>query len=122
MREPAALVEIVRTPGGEAPEWVRQAWIGLRLPLVDAQPTTFRGAGVLTGPVSILGYFVALLRGRTAVMTGYLVNAKVAVDLLAAQNRAAADWWQTGAARLLDGRQNFGFDVEACRVVTPTEL
>jgi hypothetical protein len=53
-------------------------------------------------------------------MTGYLVNAKVAVDLLAAQNQAAADWWRTSAARLLDGRLNFGFDAEACRVVTPT--
>jgi hypothetical protein len=45
-------VEIVFPPAGEAPLWVREKWVGLRLPVVlrEAKPVRALTAGVLTGP------------------------------------------------------------------------
>jgi hypothetical protein len=57
-----------------------------------------------------------MLTGRTLQVAGYVVNAKAAVDLLAEKNPAAAEWWHQNVEKLLDGRRNFVFDEEACRL------
>jgi len=47
-------------------------------------------------------------------VSGYVVNAKTAVDLLAEKDPGAAEWWRQNTPRLLDGRRYFIFDEEAC--------
>jgi hypothetical protein len=109
-------VLIVQPPVGEAPEWVRAAWVGLKLPLAHGVSVDVPTTGVLRGPKSRLGRFWAALTRATENIDGYIVNAKQAVDLLATTNPAAADWWRTNAPHVLDGRQAFMFDSAACRL------
>jgi hypothetical protein len=40
----------IRSPIDEAPEWVRDAWIGVSIPLLIPSRRMVRGFGVLTGP------------------------------------------------------------------------
>lgn len=112
-------IVIARTPIGEAPEWVRRAWIGLELPVAHPHKRTWRVVGVNSGPKTLIGGLWALLSGRTNKISGYSVNARAAVDILATKDAAAAEWWRTNAAHLLDGRYPFIFDIESCDVVRP---
>ncbi len=107
-------VTINKRPIGEAPEWVRDAWIGLSLPMVEHRERNWPTLGVLTGPHSVLKQLWAFGLGRTKRIPGYLVDAKTAVDLLESANPAAAEWWRCNAPRLLDGKRRFVFDGEAC--------
>ena len=111
-------VEIIRPPIGEAPEWVREAWVGLHLPLARRTPRSWHGVGVLTGPKSLLGLLFALVTGRTTRTRGYAVNAKAAVELLAGKNEAAANWWRQNSPHMLNGRRYFVFDADSCRAAT----
>ncbi|HEY7315037.1 MAG TPA: hypothetical protein VH643_37170 [Gemmataceae bacterium] len=45
-------VRIIATPPGEAPEEIRQAWLGLELPLAAGEtgPHNVPTGGVLSGP------------------------------------------------------------------------
>lgn len=53
-------IKIISTPPGEAPEYIRQAWIGLVLPANNSEPSSYMGTGVLSGPRSIrTGYILA---------------------------------------------------------------
>ena len=65
-----AQVKIVRAPKGEAPDWVREAWVGLVLPLKEPTLTTVPTAGVLSGPRSAMGMFWASLAGAPVCTTG----------------------------------------------------
>jgi hypothetical protein len=62
MDQPAA-VKIVRPPVGEAPVWVREAWVGLVVPLKEPSLTTIPSVGVLSGPKSALASLWASLTG-----------------------------------------------------------
>jgi hypothetical protein len=107
-------ITITRRPIGEAPEWVRDAWIGLRLPTSQPAERHWRGVGVLTGPTKALQLWWALLRGRTIPVTGYLVDSKIAVELLGEKNAAAAQWWRENTSELIASRRGFIFDADAC--------
>lgn len=111
-------VTIIARPGGEAPDWVRDAWVGLQLPLARQGERNWRGFGVLTGPRGLLPRLWAILRGRTIRRRGYVINARVAVDILSRANPEAAAWWREHRPDLLTGRSGFGFESEVCR---PTE-
>jgi hypothetical protein len=113
-------VKIVGRPSGEAPEWVRDAWIGLRLPLALRRKRKWIGHGVLTGPRGLIPQLWAFIRGRTIRTTGYAVNAKIAVDRLAETSPAAASWWRENVPMVLDGRRYFVFDEDACQVESGT--
>jgi hypothetical protein len=107
-------IKIVQRPIGEAPEWVRDAWIGVSIPTASEHHRDWRGIGVLTGPHHWLAQIGALVCGKTFTVEGYAVNAKIAVDLLADHSPEAAAWWREHAPRMLDGRRNFVFDSPAC--------
>ena len=108
-------VRIVRAPIGEAPVWVRQAWIGLTLPLApSARSGRWRSVGVLSGPRSFVGFLLAWITGRTEIIEGYPVMAAEAVDRLSHQNAEAAAWWREHAPHLLRPRGVFLFDTPAC--------
>jgi len=38
-KKPAGYIRIISIPGGEAPEWVRECWMGLELPYVEEAKT-----------------------------------------------------------------------------------
>ena len=107
-------IRIIRPPNGEAPNWVREAWIGLSLPTVVKTRRSWRSLGVLSGPTNLALQLWAMITGKSMKVEGYLVNAKVAVDLLAETQAEAANWWREHAPELLTGKRNFVFDVEAC--------
>ena len=114
-KPPARRVRIIRRPDGEAPEWVRDAWIGLELPLLEPDPLTYRiVGGILTMPKNLIGYWLGVLAGRSRLVTGYLVDAHRAVQLVETRNPTAAVWWRTQAGATVQPGQGFIFDLPAC--------
>lgn len=110
-----AWIKIVARPEGEAPEWVRDAWIGVSLPLLFGTPGVFEGVGVITGPKTWLATWWCRLRGRLLKVDGYLVSAREAVDLLSFANPPAAQWWRENTPDLLGPKGHFIFDRPACQ-------
>jgi hypothetical protein len=93
-------IEIIARPPGQAPEWVRDAWIGIKLPVSEEQPgldATLRG--------------VVDLENTSENANGYAVDGFEAFDLLKKHNSDAALWWQENAATALLGKLVFKRDV-----------
>ena len=111
------LIEIVGRPIGEAPEWVRDAWVGIRIPLAYKGKRILSGVGVLSGPHNMLAQLWWCLRGKMMRLDGYAVNARCAIDLLSEVHPDAARCWEENTPSLLDGRHHFVFDAEACRLL-----
>ena len=75
-------IKIIATPPGEAPAWVREAWVGLIMPVAeyDEPPATIIGArGGEPCPENKDGYEVTCHDARHA--------------LLNARKRKAVNWW-----------------------------
>ena len=118
MTPPVAFIRIDRVPTGEAPLWVREAWIGLHLPIYGPpQETITLSVGVLSGPKTWLGDVVALIMGRTGRTTGYRVAAWKAVALLNEIRPDAAIWWEQNAAAMIQPSRVFIFDSPCCTLV-----
>ena len=109
-------IRIKSIPPGEAPEDVRRAWIGLELPVPPrfAGRTRGLGVGVLSGPKSWFGILLATLFGQARRQDGYVVEASVAVNLLAVRAPEAAAWWRTNAAHVLVPGRCFVFAAACC--------
>jgi hypothetical protein len=103
-RRPAQFIQIVATPPGEAPEEIRAAWVGLKLPLSRAspQPRQLPVTGVASGRTC--GYW-----------RGYLVAGHRAVELLAMASPEAAAWWRLHAPHVLEKGYQLVFPVEVCQ-------
>ncbi len=95
-------IRIVTTPPGEAPQSVREAWIGLELPLAKSRDQGKKLA--VMGVRSWEGIF----------MTGYAVDGRVALERLAASSPAAAAWWRKNVPHVLKSGFQFVFPVENC--------
>ena len=116
-----ASILIVSTPKGQAPLWVREAWVGLSLPTWDYKGSRpYLGSSVLSGPKGVLGSMLSLLLGKTIGVEGYHVRSVDAVRLLELAHPKAAEWWRTNTPHLLKGGQAFVFDEAACRLETQT--
>lgn len=113
-------IRIKSTPPGEAPEHIRQAWIGLEIPVPPryAGPRRAFVGGVLSSPKSKLGALFAILSGRARRNAGYIVEAKVAVDLLASRSPEAASWWRQNTPHFIEPGRYFMFAAESCEEVT----
>jgi hypothetical protein len=102
-----AWVRVIETPRGEAPPEVREAWVGVDLPLRswETAPGTVKSGSLLTpgGPVLDEGYAVA---GRSA------------INALARRSPEAAAWWRANAAHVLEAGYRFVFPAEVCEPVT----
>ncbi len=111
-------IRIIATPPGEAPEDIRKAWIGVRipLPLFHRRAKRWRSAGVLTGPRSFVARLSALFSGRFERRQGYAVSVLEAISALDAANPAAARWWRGNAPHLLRPGKAFVFAAEVCVV------
>jgi hypothetical protein len=109
-------IRIKSTPPGEAPGHIRQAWVGLEIPVPARFAGRCRGfqVGVLSGPKSRIGALFAIFFGRAQREVGYIVEAKVAVDLLASRSPEAAEWWRQIAPRFIEPGRYFMFAAECC--------
>ena len=112
-----ASVRINSTPPGEAPTPIREAWVGLALPLVYERPRRFLGSGVLSGPDGIIATIVHLLTFRLHAQTGYVVPSLAAIEILEKSNPDAARWWRENVPRALRPRHKFLFDTACCERV-----
>lgn len=112
--------EVTSVPPGEAPLWVREKWVGLRLPLADESGSMFQGEviGVLCSPNSRIAYWWARLTGRIKHESGYLVRCAPAIELLERASPEAAVWWRTEAPWVREQAAMFVFDSCAGHVVT----
>ena len=114
--EPRAVrIRIVALPPGEAPQWVREAWIGLELP-TEAERGVYRAIGVSSG-LSFLDQLWRSIAGKGEMIDGYVVEARRAVEILAAANPAAAAWWRQNTPQLLAQNRRFIFNKDVCEVV-----
>jgi len=109
-------VEITSRPLGEAPEWVRDQWIGLVLPTQDRAPRRIRGYGVLSAPRSVVTDILRQCLGRVERHEGYVVPAAEAIAILETRSPEAAAWWRTNTPHLLKRGRGLLFDSGCCRL------
>jgi hypothetical protein len=112
-------IRIAHVPPGEAPLWVREKWVGLELPIADAQTNAdrFHTSGVLTGPRN---RFLAVLWGILGwlpAQSGYGVDVAAALDILERTAPEAALWWRENVPRLMKTGRKFLFQAEVCEPV-----
>ncbi len=115
-----AFIRIIAIPPGEAPEDIRRAWVGVRipLPLFHGHAKDWRSVGVLTGPKSFFARLLALFSGRFVRRHGYAVSVIEAISALEAANPAAAKWWRENTPRAIGPGKAFVFAAEVCVVET----
>jgi hypothetical protein len=94
-------VRVFDVPPGEAPLWVRQAWVGVELPTVRRQPRAVPSFQVLSGSHVEPGL-------------GYEVPGPAAVAAVSAVNPAAAEWWRANVPGVLDPRYTLVFPADVC--------
>ena len=111
-------IRIISVPPGEAPLPIREAWVGLELPLFRKRVGSYIGSGVLSGPKSILESFAHLVTGRLTVHKGFLVPVLAAIEILEVANPAAARWWRENPSHMIRKRRYLLFPTECCEVVT----
>ena len=120
MTRASSFIRIVSVPSGEAPQWVREKWVGLELPLAydDGGARRANTSGVLSGPRNrLIGLWWAL-RGRLVRKSGYAVDANEAARILEGTAPEAAAWWRQNVPRLQHGNRIFLFAPAACEIVS----
>ncbi len=113
-------IRIIATPPGEAPEEIRRAWVGVRipLPLFNRNAKDWRSAGVLTGPKGFFGRLSALFSGQYERRHGYAVTVVEAISALEAACPVAAKWWRENTPQAIRPGKAFVFAAEVCVVET----
>lgn len=92
----AQYIEIIATPAGEAPDWVREAWVGCILPI--------------RGPARVLTSS-GVISGNPERVPGYCVPLEEALRSLERRGQKdAANWW-----RNLRLQEDLIFKAEGCR-------
>jgi hypothetical protein len=112
-----ASIRITNVPPGEAPLAIRQAWVGLVLPLRRKRPGRYFASGVLSGPRSVRESLIYLLAFRYRIHSGYIVPTLLAIEVLERSNPAAARWWRENAPHAVRARRFLVFSTECCQPV-----
>ena len=109
-------IRIIATPPGEAPQQVREAWVGVRLPLpfLVTKSKAWRSAGVMTGPRTLVEKFSALWSGKLERKPGYAVRVMDAMTALEQVHPEAASWWRQNTPHLLRPGKCFVFAADVC--------
>ena len=113
-----AVVEIKSVPHGEAPLWVREKWVGLKLPTVLREDSLVSAHtfGVLSAPRGRIRQLWALFRGRSKRESGYPVPVLPALVALEASSPDAAQWWRENAPHLVHPKACFLFEASCGQV------
>ena len=112
-------IRIIATPPGQAPEWVREKWVGLELPLAERFQGRVRTltSGVLEGPPTFLGFLSRLFRGRVSLNQGFAVESAAAIAILETKSPDAANWWRENTPALLAAKRCLLFQKDVCEVI-----
>jgi hypothetical protein len=112
-------IRIFAISPGEAPLWVREKWVGLRLPLADGDrgPRDAFTSGVLSGPRNRFIATLWGLFGRLQLQTGYAVGVNEALGILEKTSPDAASWWRVNVPRLQKPKRKFLFHKSVCELV-----
>lgn len=100
-------IRITGVPGGQAPEEIRQDWIGVEIPIDDneEQPSVQETGGVID-------------RGEHPVPKRvYSVFALEAFAALKLHSKTAWDWWYQATPHLFAEGRHLLFDESACELV-----
>jgi hypothetical protein len=100
---PRAVIRIVAVPPGEAPEFVRRAWVGLELPVIAGQVHAAHGValGVLT-------------QQSVDAPASYAVDGKTAIAILQSAAPEIAAWWRQNAPAAVARGYQLIFPAEVC--------
>jgi hypothetical protein len=114
-----ASVRIVAVPPGEAPLHIREAWVGLELPLSRgrARASRFATYGVLSGPSGLMNELIRLLTFRFTIHNGYAVGVLAALETLEQSNPQAAHWWRINTPHLIRPQRYFLFPRDCCEFI-----
>ncbi|MFK7875630.1 MAG: hypothetical protein AB8B71_07585 [Paracoccaceae bacterium] len=115
-------IEVIHTPPGTTPDWIRKAWVGLQMPSVSDGPVEMPTVAAGAGAASKLGQLFSVLTGKAEKQHGYVVNAKEAVGLLSLVNEEAAKWWIEQAPHVLNDGQMIMFAAQCCREIDADEF
>lgn len=102
----AGLMEIVKTPAGEAPPWVRDCWIGIRLNYY-----------FFSEPSEELG---VLSDSEQPQRTTLNVMQKHALETLSLRHPKAAEWWAN--AGFPNEHPFFSIGIDECDIITKEAL
>ena len=117
-------IVIERMPKGDAPEWVRQQWVGLVLPLTDGHPQEAQHIETmgLLNMRKIFGKFGQIppeFEEDLQVLEGYCVIAEEALSILEKKDKESAQWFRDNT--IIPNRPYFWvFDKDCCRLVRNT--
>jgi hypothetical protein len=109
-------IRIIKTPRGAAPEWVREAWVGLRLPLGDYPP----GDPRLLRRFGVTSYwrkrFFPWTAARFQPADFFPVHANKAIAVLQKTQPDAAGWWTENTPHLLHPTARLIFRRDECEL------
>ena len=102
---------VTSIPPGEAPLWEREKWVGLSLPLAQrgSAPRTYLTSGVITRPRTFFRSLVALFAGKLERQTGFCIETRAAIEVLAKASPEAAAWWRENAPHEMSAGRYFLF-------------
>ncbi|HLY06962.1 MAG TPA: hypothetical protein VKR31_14550 [Rhizomicrobium sp.] len=110
-------IRIASVPPGDAPLWVREKWVGVKLnSVLGPSPEVFRSASVVAPP-SFFASLWRLITRQSGKVNGYPVQVTAAIDALEKSSPEAATWWRQNTPQLLSPRRFFVFDANACEVM-----
>ena len=108
-------VLILAPPAGQAPQWVREAWVGLALPTNDEKSRSRQAVGILDGERGIRGWLRRALSSPQFVINGFEVPSAGAIAILEQADPKAAAWWGNHAPDFLWPEATFIFEEEVCQ-------
>lgn len=76
---------------------------------------------MLHGPKSLPGQCIAHFPGRGHTETGYIIDANLAVERLAAKSPQAAAWWREHAAGWIAPGRQLLFSADECEEIPEPE-
>jgi hypothetical protein len=100
---PRAQIRIKAVPPGEAPEFVRRAWVGLDLPVIAGQVQPDHGPA-----------FGALSHQRLAMPAGYAVDGPTAIAILQTASPEIAAWWRENVPAAVAPGFQLVFPADVC--------
>lgn len=101
LRPRGGRVRVFDIPPGEAPDWVRRAWVGIELPTQNRIPKPIEVIQMSTGEPA--GEWV-----------GYAVSGIAALAAVAAVNPGAAEWWRSNLPAITTPGYKLIFPADVC--------
>lgn len=100
-KDPSIKIKIIKTPYGEEPKWVKKAWIGLEIPVIDGLYEQSLGQEVLSKEWNE--------------SDKYVVPLEEALRILKNKNPDAEKWWRDNVS--LTGVDFIAFEQDVCELI-----